>query len=121
MKAAAEDPFARTLALFERVAADDASLPADLSLQDSDLDDALVEVLAESLKRNGHVESVDLRWNRGVTDAGARALLFMLRENGTLRRVTLAEDGGAGTSDTRYASLKRMTAFVQRILCCASS
>ena len=35
-------------------------------------------------------------------DAGARALLFMMRENGTLRRVTLAEDGGAGTSDIRY-------------------
>ena len=37
VKAAAEDPFARTLALFERVAADDASLPTELRLEDSDL------------------------------------------------------------------------------------
>ena len=56
-----------------------------------------MEVLAESLKQNTRVASVDLRWNKDVTDAGARALLFMLRANTALRRVTLADAGGAGT------------------------
>ncbi len=60
------------------------SLLTELSLRDTDIDDADAAVLAEALKRNATLTELDLCHN-DIGEAGAAALSEALKSNTTLR------------------------------------
>ena len=82
-------PFGRTRTWAERIADDDPLLPTTLNFSGRNLRIEHVRMLADALRTNTRVTSVDITNNEWIVHAGLAALRDMLRVNTTIQQIRL--------------------------------